>query len=91
MVSCRQADNPPGPDVTKNEVTFSSMHDWITAWNLFLQLLVAVSDKACTHFYNWHTSTTAISKFSGGTQRLLDASLTNSTLVSYSHAYRVYF
>lgn len=53
--------------------------------------LVAVSDKACTHFYNWHTSTTAISKFSGGTQRLLDASLTNSTLVSYSHAYRVYF
>lgn len=53
--------------------------------------LEAVSDKAYAHLFNWHTSTTAISKFSGGTQRLLDASLTNSTLVSYSHAYIVYF
>lgn len=53
--------------------------------------LEAVRDKAYANFYNWHTSTTAISKFIGGTQRLLDASFTNSTLVSYSHAYKVYY
>lgn len=37
-----------------------------------------------------HTSTTAISKLRGDIQRLLDASLTKSSLASYSHAWTVF-
>lgn len=37
-----------------------------------------------------HISTTALSKLRGDIQRLLDASLTNSSLASYSHAWTVF-